>query len=397
MTRRLWIAAERPNWTRAALAAALVLAAAPVWAQGPPYTFTRVQVTDALQTEPTGINDSGVIAGTSWSADGTIHAFTYSTAGFKSMDFPTAPYNWGFGINNGGQVVGSYGFTPHGPWFGLITDGSNPTSYQYLGQQTDGRAVNTAGHIVGEWDNGAAPERGYVKAGETYIGFDVPGAQQTYALGINDAGSISGSFLAADGNVHGFAFTGGQLKQIDALGATQTFVGGMNNANAVVGYTLTGPVTHGFVMNGSRFRAFDVDFPGAFITKPWAINNKGQIVGSYTSATCALCGFIATPRTDVPPACDQSLTLGYSAGTLRLGFSNFQASTPLTWSMWLFAMNTAVPLWSSAVSNISPTSFQVPLSVPSIGNVVGVSVLSGSDGSPVCVDYASVSTSGTTP
>ncbi|HZP49273.1 MAG TPA: hypothetical protein VFB07_12090 [Vicinamibacterales bacterium] len=381
----------------AAAAAAVVLSAAPVWAQGPPYAFTKVQVAGAVQTEPTGINDSGVVAGTSWSSDGTIHAFTYKSGTFTSMDFPAAPYNWGFGINNAGQLVGSYGFGPHGPWFGLITDGTTTTSYQYLGQQTDGRAINSSGQIVGEWDNGGPPERGYLKSGDTYIGLDMPGALQTYVLGINDASSMTGSFLASDGRLHGFAYAGGTFKQIDALGAGQTFIGGLNNANAMVGYSQNGTITHGFVMSGSRFRAFDVDFPGALMTKPWAINNNGQIVGSYTSPTCALCGFIATPRTDVPPACDQTLTLGYSTGTLRLNFANFQASTPLTWSMWLLALNTAVPLWSTSVSSIAPTSFQIPLAVPSIGSVVAVSLLSGSDGSPVCVDYASVNTNGTTP
>ena len=45
------------------------------FAEGPPYTFTKIQVPGAVRTEASGINNAGQIAGTYWSSDGTVHGF----------------------------------------------------------------------------------------------------------------------------------------------------------------------------------------------------------------------------------------------------------------------------------------------------------------------------------
>ncbi len=366
--------------------------ASPAWAQGPPYTFTKIQVPGAMKTEASGINNAGQVVGTYWSFDGTVHGYLFDGSTHATIDFPGAPYTFVFGINAAGQIVGSAAFTSLGPWFALVADHGTFTAYNFPNQQTDGRAINAAGQIVGVWDAGVPPDHGYLKSGDTYTGIDVPGAQQTYALGINNAGKISGTYVAANGLLHGFAQVGGQLVNIDFFGAAQTFVGGINNLDAMVGWSQTGAGTHGFLLTGNRFRAFDVDFPGVSATNPRALNDAGQVVGTYSTAQCPnACAFVATPRTDVLPPCDQTLALQYSGGTLRMGFS-LRTSMPFTWSVSLFALNTHFPLWSVAIPTVSPAaSFEVPFAFPQVGSVFGLSILKDAGGA-VCSDFATVNT-----
>jgi probable HAF family extracellular repeat protein len=367
------------------------------FAQGPPYTFTKVQVPGATKNDASGINNSGQVVGTYFSSDGTVHGYKFDGSAYATVDFPGAPYTFVFGIGNGGKMVGTYAFTTAGPWFGLLADQGTFTSYAYQGQQTDGRAINANGDIVGVWDIGAVPDHGYSKSGNTFTSIDYPGAQQTYALGLNDAGTVSGSYISADGMVHGFAQAGGQFSPIDMPGAVQTFVGGINNLHTVVGWSQTGTATHGFVLTGgNRFRAFDVDFAGAVATKPLAVNDTGRIVGTYLSPDCPNeCGFQAVPRTDVLPSCDQSLTLQYTAGTLKMDFG-LRTSVPFTWSVSLFALNVHIPLWSAAILAVSPAvSFEVPIaSFPAVGSVYGISMLKDATGAPICLDIANVNTGG---
>jgi len=229
--------------------------------------------------------------------------------------------------------------------------------------------------------------------GDTFTNIDVPGSQQTYALGINDSGKISGTFIGGEGLLHGFVLTGGQFIKIDYIGASQTFIGGINNTDTTVGWSQTGSAIHGLVLKGNSFRAFDVDFPGVVWTKPIALNDVGQVVGTYLAPECPTeCSFLATPRSDVLPPCDQTLALTYSGGALKMRFT-MRTSMPFTWSVSLFALNTPLPLWSLAIPAISPgASLDVPFAFPAIGQVFGVSMLKDAGGAAVCADIATVNT-----
>src|SRR3954470_19168187 len=81
-------------------------------------------------------------------------------------------------------------------------------------------------------------------------------------------------------------------------------VSGPNNAGQIVGSILDGSF-HGFIYDHGSFTILDVPFPGALHTEAYGINNRGEVVGTYSTATTYY-GFIwrsgVFTRFDVPSA-----------------------------------------------------------------------------------------------
>ena len=122
--------------------------------------------------------------------------------------------------------------------------------------------------------------------------FDFPGAIFTLALHINPSGQIVGRYRATDGNYHGFLRSGEEFSSIDFPGAACTIATGINPRGDIVGsHSDVTPCSDsiagndGFLRKGeerdedSGFVTFD--FPGAAVTRAYAINASGSIVGTY--------------------------------------------------------------------------------------------------------------------
>src|SRR5207302_4664 len=106
-------------------------------------------------------------------------AFNYAT-----LDFPGSTATLALGINDHGQIVGSYvaaGGTTHGF---LLSDGSY-TTLDYPGATaTEARGINKSGQIVGRYFAGGT-YHGFLLSNGLYTTLDVPGSTTTFALGIN--------------------------------------------------------------------------------------------------------------------------------------------------------------------------------------------------------------------
>jgi probable HAF family extracellular repeat protein len=101
----------------------------------------------------------------------------------------------------------------------------------------------------------------------------------------------------------GYLLDDGVFTRVDGPGPNlETVPYGINNRRKIVGgYVDAGGTAHGFVQYKGRFRVFDVpdasgtdasrviNYPGAAAFK---INNRGQIVGSYTGADGTARGFL---------------------------------------------------------------------------------------------------------
>ena len=77
--------------------------------------FTSIDFPGALSTEAHGINDLGQIVGSYSDSNHFTHAFLMDANGFTSFDFPSptgALYTSFAGINNAGQIVGNYAPRP---------------------------------------------------------------------------------------------------------------------------------------------------------------------------------------------------------------------------------------------------------------------------------------------
>jgi probable HAF family extracellular repeat protein len=210
-----------------------------------------------------------------------------------------------FGINNTGQIVGTYHETA-GDTHGFVLSGGNYTKLDVprsfgtplaspLG--VTATAINDSGQIVGAFGriislhppitfNGA-----FLLNGGVYTDITEPGVLGgSAATGINNAGQIVGP-----GPGHGVLLSGGSFTDLIVPGSLQCFAQGINDAGVIVGdYNdyLDGP-EHGFVLDGGIYTSFDV--PGASNTYARAINNAGAIVGYYTDAAGHDHGFVATP------------------------------------------------------------------------------------------------------
>lgn len=361
------------------------------------YTFTKIMYPGSTWTEAAGVNDSGQVVGTYTDTAGIAHGFLYANGIYTQMDFPGTAHNYAFGINNQGKIVGSFSpVMPRGPYHASLYDDGVWSEYDFPGNETDGRAINSAGDIVGIYNAGyGTPDHGFLKVGETYTSIDYPNAQLTYVFGLNDAGYISGTYRDAFGLLKGFVYAAGTYSAVTYPNATETYIGGINNANALVGWKVEGGKVGGFVMTTGSFRPVIVSLPGAANTKPRAINNNGVIVGTYTAPDCGFgCSFIATPAPALAPLCAQTIGMTYDGSTLSTNYT-IRTSTATNWTTWLLIGSSAYRLWSLPVGVINPAqSISVPIQLPPVGNVLLASYFSTSTNGTVCVDYTTLNTGG---
>jgi hypothetical protein len=147
----------------------------------------------------------------------------------------------------------------------------------------------------------------------SFTTIDVPGATGgTSANGINNSGQIVGSFSDASGS-HGFIDTGGSFTTIDVPGAT-----GGTSASATAARSSGGYGSHGFLYSAGSFTT--IDFPTVLVTSTnaFGINNRGQILGSYTQQSAlGPIGFLDTDGNF------QSIRFpGNTGGTSTFGINN---------------------------------------------------------------------------
>lgn len=119
--------------------------------------------------------------------------------------------------------------------------------------------------------------------------FDVPGGTNAVPQGINDRGQVSGIYL--DGHLVQTGFVRdrtGNVTTID-LSPIGTKVRDINDRGQVVGiYGEPADNEFGYVVRSFRRdrdgEVTTVDIPGAGETSPYAVDDRGRIVGSYTDA-----------------------------------------------------------------------------------------------------------------
>jgi hypothetical protein len=143
------------------------------------------------------------------------------------------------------------------------------------------RGINNFGQIVGTYDN-----HGFLMSGSTLTPVDPPNSVQTIPTAINDAGQIVGYYLTSFATVgeqpfyHGFILDTGGFTTIDVPNAVSTQLTGINNSKQIVGFYIN-PGVHSFLFNNGILSPVNVPILGASNTVALAINNQGQIVGQY--------------------------------------------------------------------------------------------------------------------
>lgn len=178
-----------------------------------------IDVPSADLTEAAGLNDRGEVVGDYRDAEtGAFHGFLRSAAGFfHQLDFPGATGMGPTGINNLGQIVGTYDLN------------NDPVGNRHAFLYENGQFRT--------------------------IDISRPGARVTNPMAINDNGEIAGIYTDGAGN-HGFVFDGSVFTIIDfhLKGVILTEIWGINNSGTIVGrYLDSAQVSHGFFATRSDF------------------------------------------------------------------------------------------------------------------------------------------------
>src|SRR5438105_5274689 len=201
------------------------------------------------QTTSIGINNQGQVVGTARSqgSPGTFvsFGFVYSNGSYTSVANSSILND----INDLGQIVGTWGNQGYFYSGGTSTPISDPLANPFFGTTPTG--INNAGQIVGTYFDSAHTIHGFLydPSTGTYTTLDDPlGAGGTQATGINNAGQIVGYFTDVNGGVHGFIDSGGVFTTVDEPSATGfTRILCINDLRQSVDTYVDASGTHGFL------------------------------------------------------------------------------------------------------------------------------------------------------
>jgi len=165
-------------------------------------SFQYVHPTLGLrQTYAQGINDNEWIVGMcrypkyAGSNPQQSHAFLLKDGSFSIIDFPGYDAASARGINNLGQIVGTY--YNNSIWEGFLLDHStlSYSSISFSGStKTELYDINNDGWIVGEYTDSSNMRHGFIKIDGVFTEMSFPGADFTIPYGINSDGWIVGQY-----------------------------------------------------------------------------------------------------------------------------------------------------------------------------------------------------------
>jgi hypothetical protein len=238
-----------------------------------------------IDTEATAITPSGMIVGRYFTPDGHQHGFKRSRHGqFQSVDVPDAisvtDCTW---VNARGDIVGSYNAASLSPGYVLSAGVFIPIEYPGAAITT-GWGISDGGDIVGiEFNDDFFAAHGYLFRYGVFTTIDVPGAQATWPTGVLDPKTIVGTYYGPDNVFHGFLLRKGKFHTIDFPNSTFTWITGINPEGHIVGfYNLSDGMQHGFVLKEGKY--ISIDIPGATGTEANGIDPQDDVVGRYYTA-----------------------------------------------------------------------------------------------------------------
>jgi hypothetical protein len=268
---------------------ALLMMAATATVAAEPVSFTSFDIPGASSYFVAGINDQGLVAGTWTAADGSSVGFIRFPDGRISTPIVDPNDNSGLtvlrAINDEGVIAGFYGANVSNGF--LLTEGKFRTVDFPGAVSTALRGINNLGDVSGTYSivDLNADEFGFIipRRGPA-ISFKLPDPSATgiVAGGINDLRQLVGYYTDANSTLVGFLRQpSGQFVNIIFPGALSTQVYGINDCGIVVGVWGDASTAHGFYGRPGNLQSFDL--PGAVATFAQGINNEGRIVGRYAA------------------------------------------------------------------------------------------------------------------
>jgi hypothetical protein len=232
----------------------------------------------AVQTQVTGLNDTGITVGF-WSGQDNANMTNdnfgfYAVRGtrFHEVNFPTnnaasPPVNQLLGVNDHGVAVGfyvnaqgknrGYEYSIRTHQFSRVLVPGAPHGQK--GPSLTAAAINNHGDVAGFYTVAGGATDAFLKmAGGRFIKLAYPGASMTQAFGVNDSGEVVGAYTTGSGakaKTHGFTWRSGHgfATVDDPHGVSATTINGVNDAGVLVGfYTDAKGNTDGMLAQPSR-------------------------------------------------------------------------------------------------------------------------------------------------
>jgi len=256
------------------------------------YKYANIKFPGAALTIANGINNGNVIVGSFFDSNFSVHGFVYRQGRYTQVDYPDSSETEVLGINDNGDMVGTYQLAGPLNFHGFLWHEGHFTSVDAPQAQfgTKVFGINKERTMVGSLDD----SHGFIFKESSFTIFDAPrlpgGVPWTQLNGINNLGWISGQVFSA-GNWRGFWLKGGDLHFLEGAGASDNQVTSMNGRGDVTGCH---DATSGFV-------AFQVDNSKAFPRQQKlascasGINYARVVVGNYFR-TNQPAAFIAIPQ-----------------------------------------------------------------------------------------------------
>jgi probable HAF family extracellular repeat protein len=229
----------------------------------------------------------------------SVRLWADSAATVSQIDVPNATYTDAVGINNRGEIVGSFS-DAQGRLHGYVWRRGTFTTLDFPAQgvlATVAKGINDRGEIAGFYVQSGSDIHGFVWHGGTFTQIDAPGASITYLHGINNRGQAVGhSRRDIFALAQGFLWDKGEFTSLDIPGVLVVGRGsetmGLNDHGEVVGTFQSGGMDHGFLIDHHGLTQIDI---GPMGTRATGINNNGSIVGSFRDAALVEHGYLRQP------------------------------------------------------------------------------------------------------
>jgi len=275
-------------------------------------------VTTGLGSMGFSINSSGVVAGVGNFSSSVFVAATNVTGNFVGIGGSTTKSSVAFGINNLGHAAGFIDVSSNVTQSTWYNGFKTVTIADLGGNSSEALGLNDADQIVGWSLTKAGKKHGFIftsgflrDLGSLFVG------TSSEATAINELGQVVGFSSTTTGNTtveHGYFFSEGKATDLGSLGGNETEPDAMNNVGDVVGVsTLTSGNTtfepflysNGTIINLNDAASSNITITGLnaneTLQTATGINDGGQIVGSFLTASGNTHAYLLTPTSEATP------------------------------------------------------------------------------------------------
>jgi probable HAF family extracellular repeat protein len=255
--------------------------------------MTDLGTLGGFHSEAQAMNDGGQVAGWSMTASGARHAALWTVPRPPAAQYPIrvlgSPPGYSFtvatAVNDAGQVA-LHGMSAPDRFRPFLWENGSFTDLGTVGggNESFAQGINNAGQVVGWGYTSSGLSHAFLWENGTMTDLGVSLDRESAAYGINGAGQVVGSKANASGNSHAFLWYQGTIRDLGTLGGPFSDASAVNDAGQVIGWSAADAslANHAFLWENGTMTDLGIGTLGA---AAYAINNGGQVVGSYTDGS----------------------------------------------------------------------------------------------------------------